>query len=191
MKRLFWLSLVFPTFAFAGPDRQPSCEAWPVPLSAAGPWMAASGLPFTYNLRFDCRLDGRFAPSTLRASYRTSGSSEAIEPTQLVVPFPLLTDERLYLYQFNVPVDQPGGVYSIAGCLDVVELASGERRCLTVPPQSFELVRVDRPGLESPSKGAASQSEADSTAVGVVQLSEAEKSSAAHCLGGGPNHHPL
>lgn len=115
------------------------CASWPAIVSASGPDLAAAGLPFTLNFRFDCLLGDSFSITGLKATYE-EGAGSAIGYSGEVFPFPLPAGDTLYQLLFKVRQGQPGGTYRLSGCLELRRRDTGETRCLDVPEQTLVIV---------------------------------------------------
>lgn len=122
------------------PGFQP-CASWPQITSSSGPNLAATGLPFTLNLRFNCLLTDAYSIAGLNATYEGASGSTLI-PTAVVYPFPLPAGDTLYQFLFKVPALQREGAYALSGCVRIQERASGTERCLPLPAQTVTVVGV-------------------------------------------------
>lgn len=117
------------------------CSTWPGIASASGPGLAATGLPFTLNLRLSCLLNDSYSILGLKAGYHAPTGSQLL-PTSMIYPFPLPAGDILYQFLFEIPEEQPGGAYSLSGCVRILEKRTGLERCLPIQAEDITVVSV-------------------------------------------------
>lgn len=131
------LALILPAFSFA----QENCSAWPSISAHGGPRLAATGMPFTNFMRFDCALGERFFASMVEGEYRLRG--EKIAPASSLTTYKLPSGEILYQALFSVSTRAVAGLYTFDGCVRIRDKQSGASVCLKLPVRSVEIVRTE------------------------------------------------
>jgi hypothetical protein len=131
------LALIFSLSARA----QEKCVAWPSVTAHGVPRLAATGMPFTNFLRFDCALGDRYFASGVEGEY--SLGENKIAPASSLTTFTLSSGEVLYQALFSVSNREVAGVYVFDGCVRLRERQSGASVCLKLPGRSVEIVRTN------------------------------------------------
>lgn len=135
MALILTLLLSMPGFA------QENCSAWPKLSAHGGPRLAATGMPFTNFMRFDCALGERFFASALEGQYHLR--EEKIAPAPSLTTFALPSGEILYQALFSVSNRAVAGMYTFEGCMRVRDKQNGNSICLKLPKRSVEIVRTE------------------------------------------------
>jgi hypothetical protein len=105
-----------------------------------GPRLAATGMPFTNFLRFDCALGDRYFASGVEGEY--SLGQNKIAPASSLTTYTLPSGEILYQALFSVSNQAVAGVYEFKGCARLHDRQSGASACLKLPSRSVEIVRT-------------------------------------------------
>lgn len=117
-----------------------NCTAWPSLSAHGGPRLAATGMPFTNFMRFDCTLGERFFASSLEGHYRLR--EEKIAPASSLTTFTLPSGEILYQAIFSVSDRAEAGIYTFDGCVRIRDRQNNSSVCLKLPVRHLEIVRA-------------------------------------------------
>lgn len=117
-----------------------NCTAWPSLSANGGPRLAATGMPFTNFMRFDCALGERFFASALEGHYRLG--EEKISPASSLTTYKPPSGEILYQALFSVSDRAVAGIYTFDGCVRIRDRQSNASVCLKLPVRSVEIVRT-------------------------------------------------
>jgi len=127
-------------FLSASASAQEKCATWPAISAHGGPRLAATGMPFTNFLRFDCALADQYFASGLEGEY--SRGENKIAPASSLTTYTLPSGEILYQALFSVSNHAAPGMYEFKGCVRVRDRRSGASECLRLPNRSVEIVRT-------------------------------------------------
>lgn len=135
------MTLIYTLLFSALVSAQENCASWPAITANGGPRLAATGMPFTNFMRFDCALGDRYSASGVEGLYRMR--EEKIAPASALTTYKLPSGEILYQALFSVSDRAVAGVYTFDGCVRIRDKQNDASVCLKLPVRSVEIVRTE------------------------------------------------